>query len=52
MKLKNKAKTGNYPDIEVGDDVRLQLEHKTPKGFKEQWGTELHAVQKDHHNGV
>ena len=52
MKLRNKAKTGNYPDIDVGDDVRLQLVHKTPKGFKEQWGTELHTVQKDYHNGI
>ena len=52
MKLRSKAKTGNYPDIDVGDDVRLQIVHKTPKGFKEQWSTELHTVQKDYHNGV
>ena len=52
MKLRSKAKTGNYPDIDVGDEVRLQIVHKTPKGFKEQWSTELHTVQKDYHNGV
>ena len=52
MKLRNKAKTGNYPDNDIGDDVRLQLVHKTPKGFKEQWSTDLHTVQKDYHNGV
>jgi len=52
MKLRSKAKTGNYPDIDVGDNVRLQIVHKTPKGFKEQWSTELHTVQKDYHNGV
>ena len=52
MKLRSKAKTGNYPNIDVGDEVRLQIVHKTPKGFKEQWSTELHTVQKDYHNGV
>ena len=50
--LKNKAKTGNYPDIDIGDQVRLPIMHKTPKGFKQQWSTELHTVQKDYHNGV
>ena len=34
MKLKNKAKVGSYPDIEVGDNVRLPIIYKTPKGFK------------------
>ena len=52
MKLKNKAKVGSYPDIEVGDNVRLTIIHKTPKGFKQQWSTDLHTVQKDSHNGV
>ena len=52
MKLKSKAKTSIYPDIDVGNEVRLQLVHKTPKGFKEQWSTELHTFQKDYHNGV
>ena len=27
MKLKNKAKVGSYPDIEVGDNVRLIAYH-------------------------
>ena len=48
MKLKSKAKTGhgNYPDIDVGDQVRLPIVHKTHKGYKE------HTFQKDYHNGV
>ena len=52
MKLRSKAKTGNYPDIDVGDQVRLPIIHKTPKGFKQQWTDDLHTVQKDYHNGV
>jgi len=52
MKLRNKAKVGSYPDIEVGDSVRLPIIHKTPTGFKQQWSTNLHTVQKDYHNGV
>ena len=34
MKLKSKAKLGIYPDVNEGDNVRLQVIHKTPKGFK------------------
>ena len=52
MKLRSKAKTGSYPDIDIGDSVRTPIIHKTPKGFKQQWSTELHTVQKDYHNGV
>ena len=52
MKLRSKAKTGSYPDVNEGDKVRIQMIHKTPKGFKQQWSTELHTVQKDYHNGV
>jgi hypothetical protein len=52
MKLRSKAKTGSYPDVNEGDNVRIQMIHKTPKGFKQQWSTELHTVQKDYHNGV
>ena len=52
MKLRSKAKTGSYPDVNEGDTVRIQMIHKTPKGFKQQWSTELHTVQKDYHNGV
>jgi hypothetical protein len=47
MKLGSKAKTGSYPGINVGDSVRIQRIHKTPKGFKQPWSTELHTVQKD-----
>ena len=32
MKLRSKAKTGSYPDINEGDKVRTQMIHKTPKG--------------------
>ena len=52
MKLRSKSKTSNYHDIDVGDQVSLPVIHKTPKGFKQQWGTELHKVQKDYHNAV
>jgi hypothetical protein len=52
MKLRSKAKTGSYPDVNEGDKVRIQMIHKTPKGFKQQWSTELHTIQKDYHNGV
>ena len=52
MKLRSKAKTGSYPDIDIGDSVRTPIIHKTPKGFKQQWSSELHTVQKDYHNGV
>ena len=52
MKMRSKAKTGSYPDVNEGDKVRIQMIHKTPKGFKQQWSTELHTVQKDYHNGV
>jgi hypothetical protein len=52
MKMRSKAKTGSYPDVNEGDNVRIQMIHKTPKGFKQQWSTDLHKVQKDYHNGV
>ena len=52
MKMKKKAKVGSYPDVNEGDNVRLQVVHKTPKGFKQQWSTDLHKVQNDYHNGV
>ncbi len=38
--------------VKEGDDVKLQVVHKTPKRLKQQWSTELHKVQKDYHNGV
>ena len=52
MKLRSKAKTGNYPDIDIGGNVRLPIMYKTPKGFKQQWSDELHIVQNDYHNQV
>jgi hypothetical protein len=52
MKLRSKAKQSSYPDVNEGDKVRIQMIHKTLKGFKQQWSTELHTVQKDYHNGV
>ena len=52
MKLRKHAKTGNYPEINAGDQVRLPIVHKTPKGFKQQWSDELHTVQASYHNGV
>ena len=50
--LRSKAKTGSYPDVNEGDTVRIQMIHKTSKGFKQQWSTEWYTVQKDYHNGV
>ena len=50
MKLRSKTKPGSYPDVNGG--VRIQMIHKTPEGLKQQWSTELHAVQNDYHNGV
>ena len=32
MKMKKKAKVGSYPDVNEGDNVRLQVVHKTLKG--------------------
>ena len=52
MKLKNKAKMGNYPDIKVGDQVRLPIVHKTHQGYKQQWTDDLHTIEKTYHNGV
>ena len=52
MKLRKHAKVGNYPEVNVGDQVRLPIIHKTPKGFKQQWSDELHTVQASYHNGV
>ena len=52
MKLRSKTKTGSYPDVNEADKIRIQMIHKTPKGFKQQWSTDLHTVQKDYHNGV
>ena len=40
MELRSKAKTGSYPDVNEGDTVRIQMIHKTSKGFKQQWSTE------------
>jgi hypothetical protein len=39
MKLRNKAKTDSYLDVNEGDSVGIQMIHKTPKGFKQQWST-------------
>ncbi len=52
MKTRSKAKTGTYPGVNERDKVRIQKIHKTPKGFRQQWSTELHTVQKDYDNGV
>ncbi len=40
IKLKSKAKLGSFPDVHEGDNVRIQMIHKTPKGFQQQWGTD------------
>ncbi len=47
-----KTKTSSYPDVNEGDKVRIQIIHKTPKGFKQQWSTDLHTVKKDYHDGA
>ena len=52
MKLRKHAKTGNYPDIKVGDQVRLPIIHKTHQGYKQQWTDDLHTIEKTYHNGV
>ena len=52
MKLKSKAKMGNYPDVKVGDQVRLPIVHKTHQGYKQQWTDDLHTIEKTYHNGV
>jgi hypothetical protein len=41
MKLKKQAKTGNYPDLGAGDQVRLPIVHKTHQGYKQQWTDDL-----------
>ncbi len=46
MKMRSKAKIGSYPDVNEGDKVRIQMIQKTPKGFKQQWSTDLHTVRK------
>ena len=52
MKLKSKAKLGSYPDIKVGDQVRLPIVHKTHQGYKQQWTDDMHTIEKTYHNGV
>ena len=52
MKLKKQAKTGNYPDLGAGDQVRLPIVHKTHQGYKQQWTDDLYTVEKSYHNGV
>jgi hypothetical protein len=52
MKLKKQAKTGNYPDLGAGDQVRLPIVHKTHQGYKQQWTDDLYMDEKSYHNGV
>ena len=52
MRLRKHAKTGNYPDVEAGDQIRLPIKHKVHKGYKQQWSDDLHTVEKSYHNGV
>ena len=45
MNISKRAKKGNYPKIEVGDDVRVPVIHAYHKGYKDSFSMELHKVE-------
>jgi hypothetical protein len=49
IEIKNKAKTGNCPDIKVGDQVQLPIVHETHQGYKQQWTDDLYTIEKSYH---
>jgi hypothetical protein len=51
--IKRRGRTKNYEDIKEGDSVRLQLKEKTfRKESDPRYGTELHQVELNNHNGL
>jgi hypothetical protein len=54
MNILKKAKVKKYPKVNEGDTVRLPIKYKETekKGYKQQWSTELYAVEKNLHNGL
>jgi len=45
MNLLKRAKKGNYPKLNIGDDVRVPVIHKQHKGYKDSFSLEIHKVE-------
>jgi hypothetical protein len=42
---KRAKKKGDYPKLEIGDNVRVPVIHKQHKGYKDSFGMEIHKVE-------
>ena len=45
INLRKRAKKGNYPKLNIGDDVRVPVIHKQHKGYKDSFSLEIHKVE-------
>jgi hypothetical protein len=45
MNISKRAKKGNYPKINIGDDVRVPVVHAYHKGYKDSFSIEIHKVE-------
>jgi len=52
MNIMKRAKIKNYPDLDVGDTVRIPVINKVAKGYKQQWTYETHKIEKNNHDGT
>ena len=52
MNIMKRAKIKNYPDLDIGDTVRIPVINKVAKGYKQQWTFETHKIEKNNHDGT
>jgi hypothetical protein len=45
MNLLKRAKKGNYPKLNIGDDVRVPVIHKQHEGYQDSFSIEIHQVE-------
>jgi hypothetical protein len=52
MNIMKRAKIKNYPDLDIGDTVRIPVINKVAKGYKQQWTFETHKIENNNHDGT
>ena len=45
MNINKKANKGKYPELEVGDNVRVPVINKVHKGYKDSFSMEVHKIE-------
>ena len=52
MNIMKRAKIKNYPDLDIGDTVRIPVINKVAKGYRQQWTFETHKIENKNHDGT